>query len=34
MIAAPQRQTLTAFNLLEEVALDWLAAICAGSVTT
>lgn len=28
MIAAPQRQTLTAFNLLEELALDWLAALC------
>ncbi|MCZ3386953.1 MAG: aminotransferase class V-fold PLP-dependent enzyme [Actinomycetia bacterium] len=28
MIAAPQRQTLTSFNLLEEVGLDWLAELC------
>ncbi|HEX5018495.1 MAG TPA: aminotransferase class V-fold PLP-dependent enzyme [Actinomycetes bacterium] len=28
MIASPQRQTLTAFNLLEEQALDWLAEMC------
>jgi aromatic-L-amino-acid decarboxylase len=28
MIASPQRQTLTAFNLLEEQALDWLAQMC------
>ena len=28
MIAAPQRQTLTAFNLLEEQALDWLVELC------
>jgi aromatic-L-amino-acid decarboxylase len=27
-IAAPQRQTLTAFNLLEELALDWLVELC------
>lgn len=28
MIASPQRQTLTAFNLLEEQALEWLASMC------
>ncbi len=28
MIASPQRQTLTSFNLLEEQALDWLAELC------
>jgi aromatic-L-amino-acid decarboxylase len=28
MIASPQRQTLTAFNLLEEQGLDWLAQMC------
>jgi aromatic-L-amino-acid decarboxylase len=28
MIASPQRQTLTAFNHLEEQSLDWLAEIC------
>jgi len=27
-IAAPQRYTITAFNLLEEVSLDWLAELC------
>ena len=27
-VAAPQRYTLTAFNLLEEVSLDWLASLC------
>ena len=27
-IAAPQRQTLTAFNALEELALDWLVELC------
>lgn len=27
MIASPQRQTLTAFNLLEEQALEWLASM-------
>ena len=28
MIVAPQRQTLTAFNQLEELSLDWLAQLC------
>jgi aromatic-L-amino-acid decarboxylase len=28
MIASPQRQTLTAFNLLEEQSLEWLAQMC------
>ena len=28
MIAAPQRQLLTAFHHLEEVSLEWLAALC------
>ena len=28
MIASPQRQTLTAFNLLEEQGLEWLAQMC------
>ncbi len=28
MIAAPQRQTLTAFNRLEELSLEWLAQVC------
>ncbi len=28
MLAAPQRYTITAFNHLEELSLDWLAAIC------
>ena len=27
-IAAPQRQTVTAFNVLEELALDWLVELC------
>ncbi len=27
-IAAPQRYTITAFNLLEELSLDWLAELC------
>ncbi len=27
-VAGPQRYTLTAFNLLEEVSLDWLAGLC------
>lgn len=27
-IAAPQRYTITAFNLVEEVSLDWLAELC------
>lgn len=27
-VAAPQRYTMTAFNLLEEVSLDWLAELC------
>jgi aromatic-L-amino-acid/L-tryptophan decarboxylase len=27
-IAAPQRYTITAFNLLEEVSLEWLAELC------
>jgi aromatic-L-amino-acid decarboxylase len=27
-VASPQRYTLTAFNLLEEVSLDWLAELC------
>jgi aromatic-L-amino-acid/L-tryptophan decarboxylase len=27
-IASPQRYTLTAFNLLEELSLDWLAELC------
>ena len=28
MIASPQRYTITAFNRLEELSLDWLAALC------
>lgn len=28
MIAAPQRQMLTAFNHVEELSLDWLAQLC------
>src|SRR3954465_9027680 len=28
MVASPQRQTLTAFNLLEETALQWLVELC------
>lgn len=28
MVASPQRQTLTSFNLLEEQALVWLAELC------
>jgi aromatic-L-amino-acid decarboxylase len=28
MIASPQRQTLTAFHLLEEQALEWIVAMC------
>lgn len=28
MLASPQRYTITAFNHLEELSLDWLAAIC------
>ena len=28
MVASPQRQTLTAFNLLEETALEWLVELC------
>ena len=28
MIAAPQRQTLTAFNRLEQLSLEWLAQLC------
>ena len=28
LIAAPQRYTLTAFNLLEELSLDWLRDLC------
>ena len=28
MIASPQRQTLTSFNLLEELALEWIASMC------
>lgn len=28
MIAAPQRYTLTAFNRLEELSLEWLAQLC------
>ena len=27
-LASPQRYTLTAFNLLEELSLDWLAELC------
>lgn len=27
-LAAPQRYTITAFNLLEELSLDWLAQLC------
>jgi aromatic-L-amino-acid/L-tryptophan decarboxylase len=27
-LAAPQRYTITAFNLLEELSLDWLAELC------
>ena len=27
-IAAPQRYTITAFNLLEELSLEWLAELC------
>lgn len=27
-VVAPQRYTMTAFNLLEEVSLDWLAELC------
>ncbi len=27
-VAAPQRYTITAFNLLEELSLDWLADLC------
>jgi aromatic-L-amino-acid/L-tryptophan decarboxylase len=28
MVASPQRYTLTAFNRLEELSLDWLAELC------
>jgi aromatic-L-amino-acid decarboxylase len=28
MIASPQRYTITAFNLLEELSLEWLAELC------
>lgn len=28
MVASPQRYTLTAFNRLEELSLDWLAQLC------
>ncbi len=29
MVAAPQRYTLTAFNRLEELSLEWLAQVCS-----
>jgi aromatic-L-amino-acid decarboxylase len=28
MVASPQRYTITAFNLLEELSLEWLAQLC------
>lgn len=28
MVAAPQRQTLTAYHFLEDLSLDWLAQVC------
>ena len=28
MVASPQRYTMTAFNHLEELSLDWLAQLC------
>ena len=33
MVASPQRQTLTSFNLLEEQGLEWLAELCGLDVS-